>query len=74
MSESRYEDRIGQLRDELKALEERGTKAEADKEKIKAKIKDITLGTRVHDRHLWLVWWANVTTRIFGDFRPTGEN
>jgi hypothetical protein len=69
MSDSLSDDRVSPLVDELKALEKLRGNAEAARREAEARIAKIKSETRVKDRHLWLVLWANGDRSVFDEYR-----
>jgi len=69
MSDLWSDDRVSPLLDELKALEELGGNAEAAMGDAKARIVKIKSETRVKDRHLWLLLWANGDRSVYNEYR-----
>lgn len=69
MSDSGFDDRVGPLVDELKTLKELRGKAEAARGEAEARIAKIKSETRLKDRHLWLVLWANGDRSVYDEYR-----
>jgi hypothetical protein len=69
MSDSWSDDRVIPLIDKLKTLKElRGT-ADAARRDAEARIAKIKSETRLKDRHLWLLVWANGDRSVYDDYR-----
>ncbi|MFC4855881.1 hypothetical protein [Actinophytocola glycyrrhizae] len=69
MSDSWSDDRVSQLLDRLKTLDELRGNADAARGEAEARIAKIKSETRVKDRHLWLLLWANGDRAVYDEYR-----
>jgi chromosome segregation ATPase len=70
MPQSWYEDRVRELLSGLKALEQTDEEAESARREAEAKLEKLTAGTRLKDRHLWLLVWANGDRTVYDRIKP----
>jgi len=69
MSDSWSDDRVTPLIDKLKTLKELRGNAEAARGDAEARIAKIKSETRLKDRHLWLLLWANGDRAVYDEYR-----
>lgn len=69
MSDSWFDDRVNPLLDKLKTLKERHETNKAAKGEAEVRIGKIKSATRVKDRHLFLVVWANGDRSVRNEYR-----
>jgi len=70
MPQSWYEDRVRQLLDGLKALERSDEEADAARRDAEARLEKIRSGSRLKDRYLWLLVWANGDREVYNRMKP----
>jgi chromosome segregation ATPase len=70
MPQSWYEDRVRQLLNGLKTLEQTDEEAESARRDAEAKLEKIKSGTRLKDRYLWLLVWANGDRTVYDRIKP----
>jgi hypothetical protein len=70
MPQSWYEDRVRQLLSGLKALEQSDEEAKAARRDAEVKLEKIKSGTRLKDRYLWLLVWANGDRSVYDRIKP----